>query len=405
MKKIIFLLSIFFGGTVLQAQENLLSNGDFEQGMVTWFGNAFNVQTDGGNSFNFSDNDVAPNPFDVNLSHPVALNAGTTYTLSFEAATSVEDDSRTIIAGIGLNEGGFDAATEEVTVTSTLQTYTLTLSPPMSSSNSRALFDLGGDEGVLVIDNVSLIEGTTGDPVVFLPVDFELDAGLYDFVGFEGAASAIEGNPDATGVNTSPNVMRTIKTEGAQFFAGTFLNLDEPIDFSGFEGISIDTYSPKDGIPVRIALENQSTVDQIFVDVNTTTINEWETLIADFSALIDPEIEYNRIIVFFEFIEDLPGDGSTYYFDNMRAENPLSTGDFATVDVSASPNPVDTNWNVRSNEVITQISIHNMLGQKVMEVTPEDIQAQMDLSHLGSQIYLATISTVKGSKTIKVIKR
>jgi len=67
------------------------------------------------------------------------------------------DGSRTIIAGIGLNEGGFEAAIETVTVTSDLQTYTLTLTPPLGSTNSRVLFDLGADAGVLVLDNVSLL--------------------------------------------------------------------------------------------------------------------------------------------------------------------------------------------------------------------------------------------------------
>ena len=144
-------------------EDNLLENGDFEQGMVTWFGNAFNVVEDGGNSFNQSDNEIAPNPFDVNLSHPVELTGGTTYTLSFDAATSAEDVSRTLIAGIGLNEGDFSSATETVTVTSDLQTYTLTLTPPAGSANSRVLFDLGADNGLLVIDNVVLTtDGMTG---------------------------------------------------------------------------------------------------------------------------------------------------------------------------------------------------------------------------------------------------
>ncbi|WP_299766375.1 carbohydrate binding domain-containing protein [uncultured Dokdonia sp.] len=142
----------------MNEETELLTNGDFEQGMITWFGNAFNVQEDGGNSFNLSDNEVSGNPFDVNLSHPVTLEAGVTYTLSFDASTSMEDGSRTIIAGIGLNEGDFAAATEVVTITSETQTYTLTLTPPSGSTNSRALFDLGADGGVLVLDNVSLVQ-------------------------------------------------------------------------------------------------------------------------------------------------------------------------------------------------------------------------------------------------------
>ncbi len=146
------------GGGSTGTEGNLLTNGDFEMGMESWFGNAFNVQTENDNSFNFSDNEVAANAFDVNLSHPVALEAGVSYTLSFDAATSEEDDMRTIVAGIGLNEGSFEADIQTVSINADLQTYTLTLSPPVGSDNSRVLFDLGADDGVLVVDNVTLVQ-------------------------------------------------------------------------------------------------------------------------------------------------------------------------------------------------------------------------------------------------------
>jgi len=100
------------------------------------------------------------------------------YTFSFDASTSVADGSRTIIAGIGINEGSFAAAIETVTVTSDIQTFTFTLTPPESSTNSRVLFDLGADDGVLVIDNVVLIaedDGMTGggDDELLSNGDFE----------------------------------------------------------------------------------------------------------------------------------------------------------------------------------------------------------------------------------------
>ena len=336
MKKITLLFIALLAGVVATAQTNLLSNGDFEQGMVTWFGNAFNVVEDGGNSFNLSDNEISGNTFDVNISHPVELTAGVTYTFSFDAATSAEDVSRTMIAGIGLNEGSFAAATEVVTVTSELQTFTFELTPPEGSANSRALFDLGGDAGVLVIDNVSVVlEGSTGGGEIGFPVDFELGSSAYDILGFEGADSAVEGNPDASGINTSATVLRSTKTDGAQFFAGTFLNLDIPVDFSESGVVTIDTYSPKDDIPVRVALENQTTGNQIFVDVNTTVINEWETLTFDFTSQVNPSIDYNRIVVFFEFIVDLPGDGSTYFADNFI----VGEGSEPNIPLVAAPTP------------------------------------------------------------------
>ncbi|MBX2826711.1 MAG: hypothetical protein KTR22_01020 [Flavobacteriaceae bacterium] len=138
--------------------DNLLTNGDFEQGASAWFGNAFNVQTDGGNSFNFADIEVAGNPFDVNLSQGVEIVQGQSYTLTFDAATDAATGSRTIIAGIGLNESPFTADTETVTLTETLQTFELTFTASFGLANSRVLFDMGAEVGVVVIDNVSLTQ-------------------------------------------------------------------------------------------------------------------------------------------------------------------------------------------------------------------------------------------------------
>jgi uncharacterized surface protein with fasciclin (FAS1) repeats len=180
--------------------------------------------------------------------------------------------------------------------------------------------DIQASNGVVHVIDAVLVPPTP----VGLPVDFELPADSYNFVGFEGADSAIESNPDQSGINTSATIMRSTKTDGAQFFAGTLIDLDENIDFSSNAVLNIDTWSPKADIPIRIALESNGGGNQIFVDVNTTVANEWETLSADFSGLIDPNVEYGRVVVFFEFVVNLPGDGTTYYFDNIRLA-PLPT--------------------------------------------------------------------------------
>lgn len=170
----------------------------------------------------------------------------------------------------------------------------------------------------------------TAATAVSLPVGFESTMLTYDFEGFEGAASAIEANPIASGINPTTTVMRTIKTEGAQFFAGTLLNLDAPIDFSTSEIISIKTLSPKSNIPVRLAIENQAIGgdSQKVIDVNTTNANEWEELIFNFGGQIDAAITYDRIIIFFEFIPELAGDGSTYYYDDLYVigSDPINGG-------------------------------------------------------------------------------
>jgi len=173
-----------------------------------------------------------------------------------------------------------------------------------------------GDGSTYYFDNIEVFIDPTAQ--VTLPIDFELPVEEYDFLGFEGAASEIEANPDQSGVNESATVMRTIKTDGAAHFAGTFVNLDSPIEFLENPAISVDVWSPKLEIPVRLQLESLDGSQVIFLDEITTTTNEWETLTYDFTGSLPEGVTYWRVVVFFEFVEGLPGDGSTYYFDNVE---------------------------------------------------------------------------------------
>ncbi|HBZ40025.1 MAG TPA: hypothetical protein DEO59_16705, partial [Balneola sp.] len=162
---------------VVEPGGELLTNGDFESGDDgSWFGNAFNIQTEGGNSFNFADVAAAGNTFDVNLSQGVAIAQGETYILTFDASTST-GNTRSILAGIGLNEGDFSSATETVNLTETTQTFMLELTATgFGSANSRVLFDMGAETGIVVIDNVSLTVKKEENPSEGLLTngDFEL---------------------------------------------------------------------------------------------------------------------------------------------------------------------------------------------------------------------------------------
>lgn len=161
--------------------------------------------------------------------------------------------------------------------------------------------------------------GSAQEPTtVVLPVNFENTSLSYVYEGFEGADAAIEANPFQEGLNTSSRVMRTTKTEGAMFYAGTTLQLEAPIDFSVAQQIKMKSYSPKAGIPVRMKLEN-NTNPGIFLEVDASTgvAHQWEELVFDFSGL-DTDQEFHKVIVFYEFVPDLPGDGTTYYYDDIQ---------------------------------------------------------------------------------------
>ena len=248
-----------------------------------------------------------------------------------------------------------------------------------------------------------MVENVTGG--VELPVDFEDSSLTYDITGFEGADSAVEANAVSGGINTSATVLRTIKTDGAQFFAGTFLNLDQAIDFTNSGSISIDTYSPKADIPVRLALENQDTGNQIFVDVNTTVADTWETLTFDFSSLISPTVDYNRVVVFFEFVDGLAGDGSTYYFDNVMVGESLSVDETEATIFSAFPNPSNNSWSINASEQITSIQLFDVLGKSILTVSGNANIVTVDGSSLNTGLYFAKVTTNSGSQTLRLVKK
>ena len=256
-------------------------------------------------------------------------------------------------------------------------------------------------DDVIYFDNISFGPFESGENIE-LPVDFELDTD-YGLIGFEGAESTVVVNPDTSGENTSETVVETIKTEGAQFYAGTAMGLDAPIDFSESEIISIKTWSPKADIPVRLKLEAAGDVF-IELDTNTTLENQWETLTWDFSGQT-AGIDFTTVVVFFEFVPDLPGDGSTYYYDDIEVAQALSISDYESFSVSSFPNPVNDTWNVSSADEISQINIYNILGKNVATFSPYKNTYSLDMSHFDSGIYLIKIvSSIGEPHTLKVLK-
>ena len=163
---IVFLDNVYFykPSSASTFDDGLLNNGDFEAGSESWLvgvndNSSAPVVTNAGNTY-YSVNVTNPNssePYLVNTSQKVTIVSGTTYTLTFDAWS---DRDRSIIAGIGLSDGDFANNTVGVDITPTRTTYSVTLlANGFGDSNSRVLFDLNGEAGLVNIDNVNLVIG------------------------------------------------------------------------------------------------------------------------------------------------------------------------------------------------------------------------------------------------------
>ncbi|MEM5565004.1 T9SS type A sorting domain-containing protein [Psychroserpens sp. AS72] len=98
-------------------------------------------------------------------------------------------------------------------------------------------------------------------------------------------------------------------------------------------------------------------------------------------------------------------DPGTVFFDNLiLTQNPLSVNEFDTAQFSAYPNPTNDNWNISSSISINTVVVYDILGKKVMSLTPNQNEIVIDASKLNSGMYFAKIASDNGSKTIRLIK-
>jgi len=170
-------------------------------------------------------------------------------------------------------------------------------------------------EGTVFIDNIYFYKTATG-VVTSIIQDFEGTPPTFTTFG-NIADIQVVANPDATGINTTANVVQLTKTNGAEVWAGTFFETSTPIDLSNYGKINIKTWSPNAGVVVKLKLENADGSITTELDLNTSAANTWEELVYDFSSA--PTADYVRIVIFFDFGN--AGDDSVYYYDEFELTN------------------------------------------------------------------------------------
>ncbi|MBS4062995.1 MAG: carbohydrate-binding protein [Chitinophagaceae bacterium] len=211
---------------------------------------------------------------------------------------------------------------------------------------------------------------------ITLPINFEL-SGTYVFTDFDGGVGSAVINPFQTGSNVSNKVGKIIRNSGATW-AGSYLTLQNKIDFSVYSTFSMRVYSPRSGVPVLLKLEGDVAPSEILA--TTTTANAWETLTWNFAG--KPSNVYNKLVFMFDF--GSVGNGtanSTFYFDDIyqisSASNILNISKYAAT-IAAAPNSTQTfdvqsnvNWTITSSQSWLTPSVANGSGNTTITLTAE----------------------------------
>ena len=203
------------------------------------------------------------------------------------------------------------------------------------------------------LDDVFFIPGTsTPSPTkaqIDLPITWNDTANVdYTVADFGGNASMIAADP----MDSTNHVLMSVKTAGAQTWAGTTLSTPNgfanPIPFAaGATTVAAVVYSPASGVTVRMKAEDH-TNNTISVETEDTTsvANGWDTLYFDFAnqvvgtSAINFANTYDMMSIFYDFNVS-PSANTTYYLDDVYFMMP-STPSKAQIDLPIT-------WNDTAN--------------------------------------------------------
>ncbi|NNC49558.1 MAG: T9SS type A sorting domain-containing protein [Flaviramulus sp.] len=240
-----------------------------------------------------------------------------------------------------------------------------------------------------------------------LPFDFETTPTTTDFNNFDGGTATVEAvsGPQSTG-NTSGKLAKIVRDGGATW-AGAKLELNDGLNFSAKKYITLRLWTEAPiGTKVRMKLEERgNAANAAEQDVETTVTGQWETLSWDFSSL--GVTIFNDLVFMFDFGNQ--GDGSatsTFYFDDIQQVSSLGINDFEKVSFKVFPNPSQSSWTIKTQNVnISSIKVLNILGKKVLSLSPNSRETKIDGFSLKSGIYFAQIKTETGIYSVKLVKK
>lgn len=84
----------------------------------------------------------------------------------------------------------------------------------------------------------------------------------------------------------------------------------------------------------------------------------------------------------------------------------LSTGNIANESLfSYYPNPVNNILTLKAKKTIESVSVINILGQEVLQVTPNSVNNELDMSNLSNGSYFVKVTVEGLTETVRVIKQ
>lgn len=181
------------------------------------------------------------------------------------------------------------------------------------------------------------------------------------------------------------------------FSRGLNLKAGETINLK-FDYMGTDTWFPEKmevlvgTSPSVVAMTQQIWIDEEIVNYPYQTASVDFTVAADgvyyiaFRAFSDPDQFYLSL-------------------DNIKlSKNVLAVSDSKSTALTFYPNPAKNILTVENAKEVTDITVYDLSGKKVLNTKPDSKNVKLDVSKLAKGTYMMRIATKDGAKTVKVIK-
>jgi hypothetical protein len=103
------------------------------------------------------------------------------------------------------------------------------------------------------------------------------------------------------------------------------------------------------------------------------------------------------------------GGVGTVFIDNIyfTSESSLSVNENSISKFEVFPNPTSSSWNIKTqNQIISSVKLYNVLGKKIMTLSPNSSSVSIDSNTLNSGLYFAQITMLSGVvDSVKLIKK
>jgi hypothetical protein len=149
------------------------------------------------------------------------------------------------------------------------------------------------------------------------------------------------------------------------------------------------------------------TTGQKNVTIDVTVYDQWQEYTFDFTGVaLTEDVSYSTVNLLFDQPDaDFLATGNVYYLDAFQGPSadtlPVDNFELSNASIVAYPNPVTNSFKIDSSLDIENVKLYNINGRLVKTFKAN---ANYDVSNLAKGIYIVGIKTLKGLKTLKILK-